>query len=55
MDQSSIQFVIAAYAVTWVTLAVYAVHLHRTLSASRRAHDAAVAAARAASDAGGAR
>ncbi|MFN0098447.1 MAG: CcmD family protein [Gemmatimonadaceae bacterium] len=52
MDRSSLGFVVAAYAVTWVTLAAYAVHLHRTLAASRRAHDSAVAAAR---DGGGTR
>lgn len=50
MDRSSIGFVVTAYAVTWVTLTAYLVHLHRTLAASRRAYAAAVAR-----DAGGAR
>ena len=35
MDSTSINFVIAAYALTWVCLATYAIHAHVALRRAR--------------------
>ncbi|MEX2181274.1 MAG: hypothetical protein WD771_04485 [Gemmatimonadaceae bacterium] len=39
--ESSINFVIAAYALTWLALVAYAFHAHRTLRRARDEYDRA--------------
>jgi CcmD family protein len=41
MDRSSMNFVIAAYAVTWVVLAAYAAYVHAGLRRTRAEYDRA--------------
>jgi hypothetical protein len=41
MDRSSINFVIAAYAVTWGVLAAYAAQMHAALRRARTEYDRA--------------
>ena len=41
MDATSINFVIAAYTVTWVCLAAYALHAHGALRRARAEHERA--------------
>lgn len=41
MDRSSITFVVAAYALTWVVLGAYALHAHAALRRARREYERA--------------
>ncbi len=41
MDRTSLNFVIAAYAVTWVVLGAYALQAHAALRRARAQYDAA--------------
>ncbi len=41
MDRTSLNFVIAAYTVTWVVLGAYALHLHAALRRARAQYDQA--------------